>query len=139
MGDYERSQEMDAPAERLFDFLAAVGNLPRYFTTMTSAEPAGGGAVRVVANEHGRTHEAEAWFRVNREHQHLEWGSEGPSNYHGHLDVTGDAATSAVTVSLHTERADSASGATEIDHGITETLANVKRLVETGPAPGPTS
>jgi hypothetical protein len=40
-----------------------------------------------------------------------------------------------VTVFLHTERHDSG----EIDRGIAETLAEVKRLVEGGPAPGPAS
>lgn len=134
MGDYEHSQDVDAPADRLFDYLSDVGNLPRYFTAMISAEPAGGEAVRVVANLNGTTREGEALFRVDRERQHLEWGSEGPSNYHGHLDVTGDSSTSAVTVSLHTERTES----DQIDQGILDTLSTIKRLVETGPAPGPT-
>jgi len=40
-----------------------------------------------------------------------------------------------VTVFLHTEHHDSG----DIDRGISETLATVKRLVEAGPAPGPTS
>ncbi len=133
MGDYRRSQDVDAPAMQLFDYLSDVGNLPRYFTAMTSAEPAGNDAVRVVAEVDGTTQEGEAWFRVDRERQHLEWGSEGPDNYHGYLDVTGDAGASLVTVFLHTERHDSG----DIDRGISQTLKTVKRLVETGPAPGP--
>ena len=55
MGDYKHSQEVDAPAGRLFDYLCDVRNLPRYFSAMTSAEPAGGDAVRVVADL-GGTH-----------------------------------------------------------------------------------
>ena len=102
---------------------------------MTSAEPAGGDAVRVTADLNGTTEKGEAWFRVDRERRHLEWGSEGPNDYHGYLDVTGDGGTSSVTVFLHTERHDSS----EIDQGIAETLATIKRLVETGPAPGPAS
>jgi hypothetical protein len=61
--------------------------------------------------------------------------SEGPGNYHGYLDVTGDAGTSTVTVFLHTERHDPG----DIDQGISQTLETVKRLVEAGPAPGPTT
>ena len=135
MGDYKRSQDVDAPARQLFGYLSDVGNLPRYFTAMTSAEPAGEDAVRVAAELDGTTREGQAWFRVDRERQHLEWGSEGPDNYHGYLDVTGDAEASSVTVFRHTERHDSG----DIDQGISRTLETVKRLVETGPAPGPTA
>lgn len=136
MGDYQHSQNVDAPAGELFDYLADVHNLPRYFSTMTSAERSEGDAVTVTvtANVHGNSEEGEAWFRVNRESQHLDWGAEGPSNYHGSLDVTGDQTSSTVSVSLHTERVDSG----EIEQGIEETLSNIKRLVESGPAPGPT-
>ena len=102
---------------------------------MTSAEPAGQDEVHVVADVDGVTREAEAWFRVDRERRHLEWGSEGPDNYHGYLDVTGDGAMASVTVFLHTERVDSG----DIDRGIAGTLAEIKRLVEAGPAPGPVS
>ena len=135
MGDYSGSTEVGAPAGQLFEYLSHLGNLPRYFTAMTSAEPAGQDAVRVVADLNGTTHEGEAWFRVDRERRHLEWGSEGPDDYHGSLDVAGDERASSVTVFLHTERHDSG----EIDRGIAETLAEVKRLVEAGPAPGPAS
>jgi uncharacterized membrane protein len=134
MGDYQHSVEVNAPAAQLFGYLSDVRNLPRYFSAMTSAESAGDQAVQVTATLHGTTRQGEAWFKVDQQRQHLEWGSEGPSNYHGHLDVTGDAATSSVTVTLHTERHDSG----DIDQGIADTLANVKRLVEAGPAPGPT-
>lgn len=139
MGDYQRGQDVNAPADQLFDFLADVANLPRYFTSMTSAEPAEGDAVHVVASEHGRTHDAEAWFRVDAANRHLDWGSQGPSNYHGQLDVVGDATSSRVTVSLHTERADADADSQNIEAGIRETLASIKSLVESGAAPGPTS
>ena len=89
--------------------------------------------MQVAADLDGTTREGEAWFRIDQERRHLEWGSEGPGDYHGSLDVTGDGGTSSVTVFLHTERHDSA----DIDQGISDTLAAVKRLVEAGPAPGP--
>jgi uncharacterized membrane protein len=135
MGDYQRSQDVNAPAGQLFGYLSEVKNLPRYFTAMTSAEPAGDDAVRVTADVNGTTREGEAWFRVDQERRHLEWGSEGPDDYHGYLDVTGDGGTSLVTVFLHTERHDSG----DIGRGVTDTLAAIKRLVEAGPAPGPVS
>lgn len=134
MGDYEQAQQVSAPAGRLFDYLSDVSNLPRYFTSMISAEPGAGESVRVSADVHGTPREGEAWLRVDSDKQHLEWGSEGPSNYHGSLDVKGDQTSSEVTVSLHTERVDSG----EIEQGLRNTLSNIKRLVEDGPAPGPT-
>jgi hypothetical protein len=132
MGDYSGSADAGAPAGQLFGYLSEVSNLPRYITAMTSAEPAGQDAVHVVADVDGVTREGEAWFRVDRERRHLEWGSEGPDNYHGYLDVTGDGATASVTVFLHTERHHSG----EIERGIAGTLAAIKQLVEAGPAPG---
>jgi hypothetical protein len=131
MGDYQRSQDVDAPADQLFGYLSEIANLPRYFTAMTSAAPAGGEKVRVTADLNGHTRAGEAWFKVDHDRRHLEWGSEGPNDYHGYLDVTGDGRTSSVTVFLHTERHDS----DDIDQGIAETLAAVRRLVEAGPAP----
>jgi hypothetical protein len=135
MGDYSGSTKVEAPAGRLFGYLSDIGNLPRYFTAMTSAERAGHDSVRVVADVNGVTREAEAWFRVDRERRHLEWGSEGPDSYHGYLDVAGDGATASVTVFLHTERGDSG----DIDRGIAGTLAHIKRLAEAGRGPGPAS
>jgi uncharacterized membrane protein len=133
MGDHSGSAEVRAPAGQLFGYLSEVSNLPRYFTAMTSAEPAGQDEVHVVADVAGITREGEAWFRVDRERRHLEWGSKGPGNYHGYLDVTSDGAAASVAVFLHTERVDSG----DIDRGIADTLAHIKQLVEAGPAPGP--
>ncbi len=129
MADYERSQTVEAPAEALFQFVADVGNLPRYFEWMTSAEPAGGEAVRVTAEVDGREREGEAWFRVDRGTRRVEWGSEGPNDYHGWLDVTDEGGgRSTVAVHVSTERVEDRPD--EIDDGIDRTLGNVKRLVE---------
>ena len=80
MGDYRHTQDVDAPAAQLFDYLADIGNLPNYFSAMTSATPAGDESVRFVAEVDGDTQEGEAWFRVDRERQFLAWGSEGTSD-----------------------------------------------------------
>jgi uncharacterized membrane protein len=85
MGDYEQSRDVNAPAQALFDYLADVHNMPRYFSAMTSAEPAEGGAVHVTADVDGKEQEGEAWFKIDSDRMHLEWGSEGPNNYRGRL------------------------------------------------------
>lgn len=133
MGEYESSIDVAAPADKLFAYLAEVQHLPQYFSQMKSAEPAGGDEVDVIAEEGGTEHEAEAWVRQDEQRRQLRWGAEGSSSYQGELDVTGDEHESTVTVRLHTEHGD----AKEIDAGLAETLQNVKRLVERGPAPGP--
>lgn len=130
MGDYEKSQDVAAPAQQLFDYLSDVRNLPKYMNSMTSAEPADGEAVHTTAEVDGQTVEGEAWFRVDQDARRLEWGSEGNSGYRGALDVTGDT-ISTVTVSLHTEEVESE----RITQGLLETLSEIKRLVEAGPAP----
>ena len=129
MTDYERSQMVEAPAGALFEFVADVGNLPRYFERMPAAEPAGDEAVRVSAQVDGREREGEAWFRVDREARRVEWGSEGPNDYHGWLDVTDEGGgRSTVAVHVSTERVEDRPD--EINQGLDRTLGNVKRLVE---------
>lgn len=131
MADHEGNIQVAAPAQQLFDYLADIRHLTDYFAAMTSVEPAKGAAVHVVAEVNGSREEGEAWFRVDNDKQHIEWGSEGDSGYRGLLDVTGDDQSSTVTVQLHTEHG----AADQISDGISTTLRQVKELVETGPAP----
>ncbi len=72
--------------------------------------------------------EGEAWFRVDRDAIGLSWGSGGPNDYHGHLDVTGDDTRSTVTVTLSTARTETE----QIQQGLEETLANLGWLFPTG-------
>lgn len=129
--DLDGSIDVNAPAQQLFDYLSDISHLPDYFAAMQSAEPAEGEAVHVVAQVNGSREEGEAWFRVDGQRKHLEWGSEGTSGYRGLLDVTGDDHTATVTVQLHTEHGERQ----QIAAGIDATLQEVKRLVEDGPAP----
>ena len=134
MPDYSRSTTVDVDADSLFDFLSDIGNLPRYFARMTSAEPAGGESIRTTAEievpgEGKKTVEGEAWFRVLDEQKRLEWGSEGPNDYKGELDVEAEGDGARVTVSLHTE-----SGHSGIEDGMDETLATIARLAAEGKA-----
>ena len=131
MADFEKSGSVQAPATQLFEFLSDVRNLPRYFSRMTSAEPAEGDAVHVEAVIPGGRHEeGEAWFRVDEDARRIRWGSEGPKDYHGELRVDGDDTVSTVTISLHTD----ASGG-DSDADLSESLDNIRQLVETGAAP----
>lgn len=125
MPDHEMTHLVDAPPDRLFDWLADVRNLPRYMHRMSDARPADGDAVQVTARlPDGREVQGEAWFRSDRDRRRIEWGSEGPNDYHGWLEVHDHSAGSEVEVHLHTERA----GNGEVDRGIAATLGNIAEL-----------
>jgi carbon monoxide dehydrogenase subunit G len=140
MADYERSQTVDAKADDVFGYLSDVGNLPRYFSRMTDAEATDGDAVRVTAQidagsdgaaggesgEGTREVEGEAWFKVDEAARTITWGSEGPNDYRGGLEVSGNGDSATVTVRLHTERDE----ADEIEPELAWTLENVMGLVE---------
>jgi uncharacterized membrane protein len=128
MGDYEQSTTVATDPGALFAYLSDVSNLPDYFAAMKSAEPADGGAVHTVAEVDGTEREGEAWFTADDESRTIRWGSEGTNHYSGELSVEGADSGSQVTVRLHTDHVDSP----EIDAGLRETLAHIKRNVEGG-------
>lgn len=141
MGDYEGSTTVGAPVDDLFEFLSKVDNLPRYMDRMTHARSLPGDAVAVEARvepgdagagegeDGARTVGGEGWFRIDADRRSLSWGSEGPNDYRGELDVVADGDGSRVTVRIHTERDD----APGIRSGLDGTLATIRRLAETEP------
>lgn len=126
MGDYAHTTTIRRTPDEVFTYLSDVGNLPEYFESMQSAEPAEGEAVHVTALVEGHRREGEAWFRVDADRRTVAWGSEGPNDYNGELAVSPEGDDSAVTVSLRTERADGPG----ISAGLEGTLANIKRILD---------
>jgi carbon monoxide dehydrogenase subunit G len=131
---YQGTRVVRADAKALFAFLSRVENLPRYFPRITSAEPTGEEEVDVTAvieppGEDEQTVRSEAWFRVDDERQQIEWGSEGPNDYQGDLEVTSDGEDSRVSLTLHTEAQHPG-----IQESLEETLETIARLVEGNPA-----
>jgi uncharacterized membrane protein len=133
MEDYEGSTTVDAPADELFEYLSKVENLPQYFDRMTSVRNLPGDEVEVEAriepgdagSEGGeRTVGGDAWFTIDADTKTLAWGSEGPNDYRGQLQVTPSGkAAATVTVKLHTLHE-----AEGIEDGIQQTLANIQRV-----------
>lgn len=120
MATYTHTEDADVAADDLFGFLAEPRNLPRYFPQMTAAEPEGGDTVRVEAEVHGNHVEGEAWVRPDAAERRLEWGAEGPDDYHGELQVDELApGRSRITVSLHSVR--EAEGG-EVQDGLERTM-----------------
>jgi carbon monoxide dehydrogenase subunit G len=128
--DYEGTRLVRVSAESLFTFLAKAENLPRYFPRITSARPTGDEMVDVTAvidpaGEDEKTVEGEAWFRVDDDRMQIEWGSEGPNDYRGDLEVTDEGDASRVSLGLHTESAHPG-----VQDSLEETLDRVVQLVE---------
>jgi uncharacterized membrane protein len=129
MADFSSTTTVDASPDDLFAFLSDIGNLPRYFARMTSAESTGGNAVHTTAElPDGSQVEGEAWFEVDRDAQHISWGAEGSSEYHGYLDVRPAEHGATVEVHLHTTRVEA--GDHQVQNGVDETLDRIKTLVE---------
>lgn len=133
MGDYEESTTVAVSATTLFRYLQDVNNLPHYLPRLTSVTPSGAGTYTVTAHIHpeggeARDVEGEAWISVKAEGRTLAWGSAGPHDYAGELDVDpgDDDGTALLTVRLHTERAEGPS----IESGLKETIAALKRAAE---------
>ncbi|HEY2225365.1 SRPBCC family protein [Actinomycetospora sp.] len=129
MADFSSTTTVDASPEDLFAFLSDVGNLPRYFARMKTAEPAAGNAVHTTAELPDGSHvEGEAWFEVDRTAQHISWGAEGPNDYHGSLDVSAAERGATVQVTLHTGRVEA--GDDQVQKGLDSTLDTIRTLVE---------
>jgi hypothetical protein len=120
MTTYTHTAEASLPADDLFRYLAEPSNLPRYFPQMTAADPQGGDSVHVEAEVHGKHVEGDAWVHPRGMERRLEWGAEGPDDYHGELQVDDLAPDrSRITVTLHSVR--EASG-DEVQRGLEETV-----------------
>lgn len=129
MADFTGTTSVSVPPQTLFDYLSDVGNLPKYFARMTSAVPGDGEEVKTTAKmPDGTEVQGDAWFRVDQGAQRIEWGSEGPSSYGGHLEVRAAGDGSEVEVHLHTTRVPE--GSSEVQDGVTETLAAIKKQTE---------
>jgi len=126
MPDYQRSAKVKASADALFDYLSDIRNLPKYFNRMTSARSAGPGEIYATASVNGKEEEGKASFHVDKAAKKLQWGSEGPNDYHGELEVTGEGDNSEVAVKLHTKNTEKQ----KIEEGLQKTLDNIVRLVE---------
>lgn len=129
MADFTGTTQVSVAPGELFDYLSDVGNLPKYFSRMTSAQPGAGEEVKTTAKmPDGTEVQGDAWFRVDATAKRIEWGSKGQSEYSGYLDVTPAGDGSQVEVNLHSTRVQA--GDREVQDGVTETLDNIKRQAE---------
>src|SRR5215210_5088429 len=94
--DYEQSQQVDAPPEEVFSWLADVGNLPEYLPPVVGASDEGpssegnpGRRIRTTLKYPGGdgTFDAEGYLAVDERERRMEWGTEAGRDYLGWLTV----------------------------------------------------
>lgn len=128
MPDYRRDRNYAAHPDRLYNYLADVGNLTSYFSRMTEAHKTGPREVHTVAQldlpgESPQTVESDAWFSTDKQARKIEWGSEGANNYRGKLQVNEhEEGGSSVVLEIHTEAKHPG-----VEEGIDSTLDNIAR------------
>lgn len=133
MTTHERSADVAAPPQQVYDYLADVANLPEYLPRMTEAHETGAQQVEVTAeldlpDEPGsREVQGEAHFVTDPGRRVVRWGSEGDTDYGGQMDVTGDGPdTCTVTVRLHWHHGDPE----HVDADLERAVERIKSLVE---------
>lgn len=131
MTEYERSIDIRRSAEEVFEFVEDIQRLPDYFPQITSVQQLEEDKIRTTAHieppgQPARDVQGEAWFRVRTAGQSLEWGSVGPNNYKGELDVDPkDSSSCTLTVRIITDNGDPDSvrdGLEKAVHGIADHL-----------------
>jgi len=128
MAEVHGSTQVGVAPDALFRYLSRIDNLPDYFDSMTDARPGDeADHVIVTADVEGRSVTGPAEFRIDEMARRIEWGSEGPNDYHGWLAISARGDASEVEVHLSTRREGEANG---IHEGIANTLARIRDLVE---------
>ena len=130
MPEYMRSEQVSANPGAAFEYLANPNNLPKYVATMVMAHPAAGEKLRVAADVQGRHEEGEGWFRTDAAAGRIDWGSADNPEYAGSLLIAGGDDSCSVTIKISTDRQGEPGEPEEIERALSETTANIRRLLE---------
>ena len=131
MSTYSRETKVTIDEKAAYAYLSDVQNLPKYFPMITAAEEKSGDEVATTAvieppGEEKQTVHGTAWFKHDDAASKITWGSEGPNDYHGEIDVDADGTdASTVRFTLHTE-----SSHPGIEEQIDATLSTIKQQLE---------
>ena len=140
--EFEQSITVAASADSIFDFIADVRNVPQYLPTVKNAQPQQGERIRTQGQVGERSYDFDGHFRIDKQAQRLEWGSDGENDYSGWLEVQGGGdSQSQVRVHIHyapqpemaqrmAERSSGHSFESAMSEGINKTLESIKRICE---------
>lgn len=138
MPDFQKSIDVDAPRQKVVDYISNVENMPQYLPSVTEAKKEDSDHVHMAVNINGQHHEDSGFYRENEDGS-LSWGSED-HDYHGEMSFQGDDNRTTITLHLHMnpppdldKRMEQNSGGnweSKIDEGITRALDSIKNFVE---------
>jgi uncharacterized membrane protein len=140
--DFEQSVVVSALADRIFEYLADVRNVPEYLPTVRNAQPQEGERIRTQGQAGEHSYDSDGHFHIDQSAHRLEWGSDGENEYGGWMQVQGNGdSQSQVTVHIHyapgpemaqhmAEQSPGHSFESAMNEGITKTLESIKRICE---------
>lgn len=128
-GQHEETMTINASADAVFNFIADIGNLPKYVPTTKQAQSQGEDRVQVQGEAKGHQYSDDGYLRADRAQQRLEWGSD-EGHYSGSMQITpqGDN-TCEVTVQLvFREKPGGSKGPSEADihEGMRKSLESIQ-------------
>lgn len=99
MGEYESVMTMQASPQDVFDFVADIGNMPKYMPTTKSAQSQGEDRVRVQGEANHRSYDSDGYLRRDADNTRLDWGAD-EGYYSGWMQVEPQGSGSKVTVHI---------------------------------------
>ncbi|MGW3243771.1 SRPBCC family protein [Streptomyces sp. NPDC001070] len=128
MSEYERSMNMTASADRVFDQAEDLGRIESWLPDELHVRSAAPPDVTVHDDDTGR--DADALFRADRAHKRLEWGTREDDRYSGWLQVDRtDERSSEVTIHLSFVDESIAPPRNAVDQALDESLHRLSRMV----------
>lgn len=132
MAEFTKTIDIDCPAQKIFEFVGEVSNLPRYLPTTKHAEPQGADRVRVQGEAKGHKYDGDGYLRRDAQNMRLEWGAD-EGYYSGWMQVNGQGDRSQVTVCLNFKSkpggADHAPSDADIEEGMQRSLESIRNQV----------
>jgi len=71
MSESIHSITIEAPPEKVFEYVSDLENLPDYLPTVQNAEPEDDERVRVQGEAAGRHYDSEGYFRIDEENMRI--------------------------------------------------------------------
>lgn len=135
MPDFTQSRKMNVSADRVYEFISDVRNMPAYLPTTRHADSDGPGRVRVEGEVKGRTYNSDGYLRRVDDRHRVEWGSD-EGDYSGFLEAREGEDTTEVTVHLHfgddawKSRGAEGPRADEVRRGIEKALLAIEQCLD---------
>ncbi len=136
MGEFESSLTIQATPDAIFDFVADIGNLPKYLPTTHNAQSQGNDRVRVQGEANEHKYDADGYLRPDAAKKRLEWGAD-EGYYSGWLQIE-NVSDTASQVTVHISLRGNPPGSDpnqkppdgKIQEGLHTALASIQNQVE---------